>query len=118
MTQGTQGTQEPRETQGPHPSHTAADWWVTAVQGREAAARALRDSATADDLLGTLRALDHARRGADLSVGAAVEALLASGQSWEAVAGALGVDSADEARRISQSWREEARKAADHRLTR
>ncbi|MFD7325860.1 hypothetical protein ACFV9D_33095 [Streptomyces sp. NPDC059875] len=100
-----------------HPSHTAADWWVTAVQGREAAARSLRDSATADDLLGTLRALDHARRGANLSVGAAVEALLASGHTWEAVAGALGTADADQARRISEDWRAEAREATDDRLT-
>ncbi|AJF69085.1 hypothetical protein [Streptomyces vietnamensis] len=99
-----------------HPSPTAADLWVTAARGRDAAADALRESPTADDLLGTLRALHQAQRAAELSVGAAVEALLSSGHPWHEIAAALGLGPTDEARRVTERGRAEAREATRRRL--
>ncbi|MFC9245886.1 hypothetical protein ACFT7S_18305 [Streptomyces sp. NPDC057136] len=52
----------------------------------------------------------------DLCVGAGIEALLASGHLWAAIADALGADSPDEIRRLSENWRGDAREALEHRL--
>ncbi|MFD1660607.1 hypothetical protein ACFSL4_20940 [Streptomyces caeni] len=95
--------------------HTSADWWVTADQARHAAQGGLTSAATAPDLLRTLAELDRARRQSVVAVGAAVEALLAGGVAWEAIAAALGFGSAEEARRALVAARQDAAEAADRR---
>jgi hypothetical protein len=101
-----------------HSPHTSADWWVTADQARHAAQSGLADAATAPDLLRTLAELDQARRESVVAVGAAVEALLAGGVAWEAIAAVLGLGSAEEARRVLADAREEAGAAIERRLGR
>jgi hypothetical protein len=77
--------------------HTSADWWVTAGQSCDAARAGLDCSRTAPDLLHTLTELEGARRASTVAVGAAVEALLASGTSWDRIAAALGLPGAEAA---------------------
>ncbi|MEU1596422.1 hypothetical protein ABZ468_27065 [Streptomyces sp. NPDC005708] len=98
--------------------HTAADWWVTADQARHAAQGGLADAATAPDLLRTLAELDRARRETVVAVGAAVEALLEGGVAWEAIAAALGFDSAEEAREGLAAARADAGTALERRVGR
>jgi hypothetical protein len=99
-------------------SHSSADWWVTADQARHAAQSGLADAATAPDLLRTLAELDRARHEAGVAVGAAVEALLAGGVAWEAIAAALGFGSSDEARAALADDRRDAGTAIERRLGR
>ncbi|MGV9248367.1 hypothetical protein [Streptomyces sp. NPDC003710] len=98
--------------------HSAADWWVTADQARHAARSGLSDAATAPDLLRTLAELDGARRETVVAVGAAVEALLEGGVAWEAIAAALGLGSADDARAALASARRDAAAAIERRRDR
>jgi hypothetical protein len=100
------------------PPYNPADWWVTADQARHAARGGLADAATVPDLLRTLAELDRARRETVVAVGAAVEALLQGGVAWEAIAAALGFDSAEEARRSLAAAREVAGVAIGRRLGR
>ncbi|MDT0463351.1 hypothetical protein [Streptomyces gibsoniae] len=102
-------------TASPHP---AADWWVTADQARHAAQSGLSDAATAPDLLRALAELDRARRETVVAVGAAVEALLEGGVAWEAIAAALGLGSADDARTALAPARRDAGTAIARRLSR
>ena len=94
---------------------TSADWWVTADQARHAAQGGLADAATAPDLLRTLTELDQARRESVVAVGAAVEALLAGGVAWEAIAAALGFGSTEEARQALATARRDADAAIERR---
>jgi len=98
--------------------YTSADWWVTADQARHAAQGGLADAATAPDLLRTLTELDRARRESVVTVGAAVEALLAGGVAWEAIAAALGLGSTEEARQALAAARRDAGAAIERRLGR
>ncbi|WP_406334759.1 hypothetical protein [Streptomyces sp. NBC_00203] len=104
------------QTLGTRSPHTPADWWVTADQARHAAQDSLGGAATAPDLLGTLAELDRARRASTAAVGAAVEALLTAGAHWEDIAAAVGLDSADDARRALTAARREAGAAIERRL--
>ncbi|GAA3777115.1 hypothetical protein ACFQ0G_07865 [Streptomyces chiangmaiensis] len=97
---------------------TSADWWVTADQARHAAQSGLAGAAMAPDLLRTLAELDRARRETVVAVGAAVEALLEGGVAWEAIAAALGFDSAEEGRQALAAAREDAAVAIERRLGR
>jgi len=94
---------------------TSADWWVTADQARHAAQSGLADAATAPELLRTLTELDRARRESVVAVGAAVEALLAGGVAWEAIAAALGIGSVEEARQALVTARRDAGAAIERR---
>ncbi|MDR3082489.1 MAG: hypothetical protein LBV60_16450 [Streptomyces sp.] len=105
-------------TLGTRSPHTSADWWVTADQARHEAQGRLADAATAPDLLRTLTELDRARRESVVAVGAAVEALLAEGVAWEAIAAALGLGSAEEARQALATARRDAGAAIERRLSR
>ncbi|MFJ5533551.1 hypothetical protein [Streptomyces sp. NPDC093261] len=98
--------------------HTAAEWWVTADQARHAAQSGLSDVATAPDLLRALAELDRARRDTVVAVGAAVEALIEGGVAWEAIAAALGLGSADDARAALAPARRDAATAIERRLGR
>ncbi|KPH99003.1 hypothetical protein OK074_6128 [Actinobacteria bacterium OK074] len=95
---------------------TPADWWVTADQARHAAQDGLAGATTAPDLLRTLAELDRARRAAAVSVGAAVEALLASGADWTDIAAAVGSGSAEDARETLTTARRDAEAALERRL--
>lgn len=95
---------------------TPGDWWVTAgqaldrVKDRDAAAR------TAPGLLDTLAEVGELRRAADVALGAAVQALLAAGERWDAIAAALGLADTDEARAAASTAMGEARLALDGRI--
>lgn len=96
---------------------TPADWWVTAGQSCDAVRDGLDRARVAPDLLATLSELERARRASSASVGAAVQALLASGVSWERIAAALGSPSADEARAAVAPLLGEADRRLERRLT-
>jgi hypothetical protein len=96
---------------------TPADWWVTAGQSCDAVRDGLDRARVAPDLLSTLSELERARRASSSAVGAAVQALLASGVSWERIAAALGAPSADDAREAVTPLLGDADRALERRLT-
>ncbi|MEV0491183.1 hypothetical protein [Streptomyces atratus] len=98
------------------PGYTSADWWVTVGRSSADARRHLDDAQSAPDLLHTLTEISRADTATTVAVGAAVNALLASGHSWEAIAAALGHADPAEARRRTDDGRTGARRALLARL--
>ena len=96
---------------------TPADWWVTAGQSCDAVRDGLDRARVAPDLLSTLSELERARRASSAAVGSAVQALLASGVSWERIAAAIGSSSAEEARALATPLLGDADRVLERRLT-
>ncbi|MFF2076124.1 hypothetical protein ACFVXG_15340 [Kitasatospora sp. NPDC058162] len=101
---------------GPTTQHTPADWWVTADRASVAAREHLRAAESQPDLLHTLSEIGRAQASATIALGAAVNAMLASGQPWDSIATALDHPGAEAAQRHTAGARSDAHRALLARL--